>query len=637
MLENIRENSQGVTAKIILGLIILTFAVAGVGSYTSTVDTSVAEVNGDKISQQAFEQAYQAQRNRLAQQFGEMFETLASDGTYLASLRQNVLDNLINEKLLDQNADALAIRISDERIKKTIREMPEFQVDGVFDNNRYIALINQAGFYQSSSFRDYMRVEMARRLLTQAIVGSEFSLPYQASQLAALRNQTRDIRFATISAEQFKAGVELTDEEVNQYYQDNEARYQNPERVKVDYVALDVADIAKTIDITEADAQAFYEQNEASFRTDAQRRVAHILLEFNDDEAAAEQQAQDLLNRLNQGEDFAELAAEFSADVVSAENGGDLDWLELGVMDPSFEQAALALNQAGQLSDVVRSDFGFHIIKLTDFKAEQVQSFEDAKAELMVQLSQDQARDKFFELQQELARVSFEFPDSLEDAAGVVNGQVQTSAWLTRGGNLAPFDNNSLVDAAFSDLVLNDNVNSDIIEVNDDLVMVVRLNEYKAANTKPLAEVEAGIKQALTADKASAQAQALADKLLATRKSGGDITSELAANNASFVEKTGLTRFGGDVDRNISQEAFVLPHPVDGAVSVATVALTNGDIALVEVTAVTQGSDLADPNLSQQQASQLAQASYGAYIESLKADAKITRKSLIEQSTNTPF
>ena len=228
MLENIRENSQGVTAKIILGLIILTFAVAGVGSYTSTVDTSVAEVNGDKISQQAFEQAYQAQRNRLAQQFGEMFETLASDGTYLASLRQNVLDNLINEKLLDQNADALAIRISDERIKKTIREMPEFQVDGVFDNNRYIALINQAGFYQSSSFRDYMRVEMARRLLTQAIVGSEFSLPYQASQLAALRNQTRDIRFATISAEQFKAGVELTDEEVNQYYQGQRSSLPEP-------------------------------------------------------------------------------------------------------------------------------------------------------------------------------------------------------------------------------------------------------------------------------------------------------------------------------------------------------------------------------------------------------------------------
>ncbi len=148
MLENIRESSQGIVAKVILGLIILTFALAGIGSYTNSVDTSVAEVNGEKISQDAFNKAYQAQRNRMASQFGEMFETLSADSNYMANFRNGVLDSLINERLIDQNTNKLAIRISDNRIKKTIREMTEFQVDGVFDNNRYLAIINQAVFLQ---------------------------------------------------------------------------------------------------------------------------------------------------------------------------------------------------------------------------------------------------------------------------------------------------------------------------------------------------------------------------------------------------------------------------------------------------------------------------------------------------------
>ncbi len=189
MLENIREKSQGMTAKVILGLIILTFAFAGIGSYTNSVDTSVAEVNGEKISQQDFEQAFQQQRNRMSQQYGEMFESLLADPTYLNNLRNDVLNSLINEKLLDQNTQDLAIRISDERIKKTIVEMKEFHVDGVFDNNRYLALINQAGFRESSNFRDYLRVEMARQQLTQSLVATEFSLPFETEMVTKLRDQ----------------------------------------------------------------------------------------------------------------------------------------------------------------------------------------------------------------------------------------------------------------------------------------------------------------------------------------------------------------------------------------------------------------------------------------------------------------
>lgn len=633
MLEDIREKSQGLTAKIILGLIILTFAVAGVGSYTNSVDTSVATVNGEAISQQAFNKAYQAQRGRMAQQFGEMFDTLSNDANYMANFRQGVLDNLINEKLIDQNSEALAIRVSDVRLKETIRKMPEFQVDGAFDNNRYLAIINQAGFFQSSDFRDYLRVEMTRRQLSQALIATEFSLPYQEKLQLALQNQTRDIRFATVSAQQFKATIELTDEEVNSYYLANQARFQNKEQVKVDYISLNVADLAKDIKVTDEDIASYYQENSASYIEAAQRRISHILIEFNDgnvDDEAAKTQAQAVLTRLEQGEDFAELAKEVSNDTFSGENGGDLEWLEPGVMEDSFDEAALALTNVGDISQLVKTSFGYHVLKLTDYKDEVVQALADIQAELRIKLSNEQAQEKFFALQQEMARISFEFPDSLEDAATEVNVTIQTSPWLLRAGNTTPFDQANVIEAAFSDIVLQDNMNSDLIEVNDDVAIVLRLNTFQEANVKPLTEVEAQIKDILVNQKATEKAQQTVDSLLADFNAGTDISTQLTTLNTSFISKAKVARYSPEIDQSISRAAFVLPHPVSGVVSASTVALSNGDLALVEVTAVSVNETAANPNLAQQQTSQLAQSAYQSFVNSLKVGAKITRKQVAE-------
>ena len=633
MLEDIREKSQGLTAKIILGLIILTFAVAGVGSYTNSVDTSVATVNGEAISQQAFNKAYQAQRGRMAQQFGEMFDTLSNDANYMANFRQGVLDNLINEKLIDQNSDALAIRVSDLRLKETIRKMPEFQVDGAFDNNRYLAIINQAGFFQSSDFRDYLRVEMTRRQLSQALIATEFSLPYQEKLQLALQNQTRDIQFATVSAEQFKATIELTDEEVNSYYLANQARFQNKEQVKVDYISLNVADLAKDIEVSDQDVASYYQENAASYTEAAQRRISHILIEFNDenaDDEAAKIQAQAVLTRLEQGEDFAALAKEVSNDTFSGENGGDLEWLEPGVMEESFDEAALGLTNVGDISQLVKTSFGYHVLKLTDYKEEVVQALADIQSELRSKLSNDQAQEEFFTLQQEMARISFEFPDSLEDAAAEVNVTIQTSPWLLRAGNTAPFDQAKTIEAAFSDIVLQDNMNSDLIEVNDDVAIVLRLNTFQEANVKPLAEVEAQIKDILVNQKATEKAQQTVDSLLADFKTGTDISPQLTALNTSFVSKEKVARYSPEIDQSISRAAFVLPHPVSDVISASTVALSNGDLALVEVTAIGVNETAANPNLAQQQTSQLAQSAYQSFVNSLKVGAEITRKQVAE-------
>ncbi|OKY25364.1 SurA N-terminal domain-containing protein [Thalassotalea sp. PP2-459] len=633
MLENIRENSQGLVAKIILGFIILTFAVAGIGSYTNSVDTSIAEVNGVKISQASFDKAFQQQRANMAQQYGEMFETLASDASYMANFRNSIVDNLINQELIDQASNDLSIRVSDEQIKKTIREMPAFQVEGEFDNNRYLAVINQNGFYQSSDFRDYLRVEMTRRQLSQALVATEFSLPFQEKQVMALQNQKRDLRYAIISAEQFIDSVSVTDEEISQYYQANQARYQNAEKVKVDYITIDVNEIAKNITVSDQELQDYYQSNIANYRQEEQRRVSHILIENEDDEAAAIAKIEDIQTRLANGEEFAALAEELSADVFSGENGGDLEWIERGAMDEAFDDAAFALTEVGEVSDVVETDFGLHLIKLTALEDEKVKPFSDVVEELRVTVSQDKAQDKYFELQQRAAELSFEVPDSLEDAAGAINVNVQTSDWLTKNSNTAPFDNPKAIEAAFSSLVLEERLNSDIIEVSDSLAIVLRVNEYQAANVKPLDEVKATISETLTAQKAQTQAQTAAEELLASIRNEEAVDEQLAASQTSFEQQADVARYGSNLDANLVREAFKLPHPKGDTVSATTVSLTTGDYAVVNVTAVNESEEAeTTPRLAEQLTQQLAQSGYASYVEALKAEAKITRRSSIQAS-----
>ena len=458
-------------------------------------------------------------------------------------------------------------------------------------------------------------------------------MPYQTEQLTALQNQIRDINFATISAEQFKQTVEVSSEEVSSHYQANQSRYQNQEQVKVEYVALDVADIAKTVSVTPEEVKAYYDDNINEFRKQEQRRVAHILIETGDDEAAAKAQAEALLARINGGEDFAELAKTESADTFSGENGGDLDFIEPGVMDEAFDEAAFALASVGEVSDVVQTSFGFHIIKLTELKAEQTQPFADVEQELTARVSNDKAQNAFYELQQELARVAFEYPDSLEDAAGAVNAEVKTSNWLSRGGNPVPFDAPAVIDAAFSELVLNENLNSDLIEVSDSLVMVVRLSEHQPANVKPLSEVEAQITAQLTEEKATAAAQTLVDELVAKYAAGENIDSQLTEVDSKFEQHADVARFGGAVDSAIVRKAFVLPHPVEGSVSAASATLANGDLAIVQVTAVKAGEGAVNPSLAEQKANQLAQATYQDYVNSLKANAKITQREAVEETS----
>ncbi|MFB2668434.1 peptidylprolyl isomerase [Shewanella xiamenensis] len=615
MLEKIRDGSQGVIAKGILVLVILSFAFAGVSSYLgSTSDVPAAEVNGDKITKAELEQAYQSERARMEQQLGEMFAALSADERYLESIKQSVLERLVADKLIDQAAAAMGLRVSDEQIIAAIKSEPAFQTDGKFDNDRYQAILRQLG-YQPQTFRSMMRVDMTRRQLTAALVGTEFVLPGEAKQLAELQGQTRDIRYLEVDSAPYLANASVTDEQVKNYYDANQGQFMSPEKVSLDYVELNAADFAKDSKVTEEEAQAYYDEHKTQYVSNEKRLAAHILIGPGSDEAAAKAKAEDLAKQLDNGADFAELAKANSEDTLSAEQGGKLDWFEPGVMDPSFDAALFAL-QKGQHSAVVKTDFGFHIIKLLDVQPGTTVPFADVKTKIIAQLQEKKAVDQFYSLQSKLADTSYEVPDTLAETAKVVGVEIKTTPLFSRDDVPAALNKPDVVKAAFSDSVMRQGLNSEVIELEPNHVVVIRMKEHHDAGTMPLAEVKADIAERLKQDQANAAARAKAEELMAQVKAG--------AADVSLIAKAKLGRGAQDLDAAIVTKTFQMPTP-SAAPVVDTVALANGYavIALDKVNAAESVSDELVNALKQRLNAQYSEADYRGLIESLKANAKI--------------
>ncbi|WP_421267639.1 peptidylprolyl isomerase [Aeromonas veronii] len=625
MLDKLREGAQGKVAKVILGLIILSFALAGVGSYLNgPARTAPATVNGTEISAAALENAYRNERARMESQMGEAFSQLAANPDYMKQFRRGVLDRLIDQALLDSKARELGLRVSDEQIKQAIVAMPEFAENGKFNNDRYLQLIRRAGM-TPEMFRDSLRQDMVRQQLMSALLGTEFSLKGEAEQLDKLYNQTRDLRLVRLAAANYMADVQVSDNELEQYYKTNGARFMNDEQVKVDYLLLDAANLAKDIKVTEQDAQDYYDQHQDLFQRAERRHVAHILIPFGKDEKAAEQKAEAVLAKAKAGDDFAALAKTDSSDTFSAKKGGELDWFEKGVMDPAFEKAAFALDKAGDLSGVVKSPFGFHIIKLLGVEAAQTKPFADVKEETIARLQADKAKEKFFAEQQKMADNSFENPDSLDLTADAMGIKVQSSDFFTQATAPAPLNDPKVLSVAFSEQLRDDNTNSDVIELADGKALVLHITGHKPKAVKPLAEVKEQVIAAIKHDKASEVARGKAQGLLDKLKVGESITADLTALGLKVETHKGVARFDRELDQNLIAQAFTLPHPIDGKPSVALVAETNGDrvvVALDKVNVPASASGMA-AMLQAQLGQGKAQVDYKSLIDELRKAAKI--------------
>ncbi|WP_323948967.1 peptidylprolyl isomerase [Aeromonas caviae] len=625
MLDKLREGAQGKVAKVILGLIILSFALAGVGSYLNgPARTAPATVNGNDISAPALENAYRNERARMESQMGEAFNQLAANPDYMKQFRRGVLDRLIDQALIDDKARSLGLRVSDEQIKQAIVAMPEFAENGKFSNDRYLQLIRRAGM-TPEMFRDSLRQDMVRQQLMGAVLGSEFALKGEAEQLDRLYNQTRDLRLIRLAASAYVDGIEVSDAEVEQFYKANSARFMNDETVKVDYLLLDAANLGKNIKVTEQDAQDYYDQHQDLFQRPERRQVAHILIPFGKDEKAAEQKAEAVLAKAKAGDDFAALAKADSSDTFSAKKGGELDWFEKGVMDPAFEKAAFALAKAGDLSAVVKSLFGFHIIKLLAVEPAKTKPFVDVMSDTIARLQSEKAKEQFFAEQQKMADSSFENPDSLDLTAEAMGLQVQSTGYFSQADAPAPLNDPKVLSVAFSEQLRDDNTNSDVIELADGKALVLHIMGHQPKAAKPLAEVKEQVITAIKHDKASEVARGKAQGLLDKLKAGENVQADLTALGLKVDTHTGVSRFAQEMDQNLVTQVFRMPHPTDGKPSVELVTEANGDrvvVALDKVNVIKEPSQMV--SLLQGQLGQgKAQADYKSLIDELRKAAKI--------------
>jgi len=622
MLDTMREGSQGVVAKSILIVIILSFALAGVGSYLGGSSASVAVlVNDQEIGQASVEQAYQNERARLQQQYGEQFEILASNPNFAQQVRAQATQGLISEALIQQAIEEMGLRVGDEQVKDEIRSMQEFQVDGKFNNEHYLALLRRAS-YTPAQFSQNLKQDLARRQLLQMVVGSEFVLPSEIATANQLQAQQRIANVLTVSATDFADVETPTDEEINRYYQDNSAQFQAAEQVSVDYILLDGSDLVDQVTVTDADVVSAYEHNASDYQRAERRKVAHILVQGISEES--KQKAQAILAEINAGSDFTTLVAK-SDDTYSAANNGELDWFEAGVMDPAFDAASFALTEAAPISDVVESQFGYHIIKLVGIEASETLPFAEVKDRVKAALQQEKSSELYYELHQTLSEVAFESPDSLDEAAGAISAQIQHSELFAADNAPAVLNDRSLLQTVFDQNFRDEGMNSELIELADNKAVVVRVNEYREAALKPLADVSAQIKADLMMQKSQDLAQQFVQTLVTKLDSNESIETELAEKQLAFSADLTFSRYTREYDYQLVQQLFKLAKPAQGEVSRQWVTTSTGDYAVIELSAVVDATtdEQAVTQIESMLARSMSDESYQALIAQLIANAEI--------------
>lgn len=614
MLERIREGSQGVVAKAILVLVILTFALAGIGSYLGgSTEVASVIVNGETISKAQVDNEFAKERSNLERQYGEMFKMIANNPTYMENVRKGVEERLIAQALISQTAADMDLRVGDDEIKKNIRDMKEFHVDGQFNNDRYLSLVRSAG-YRVEQFRELLRVDLTRQQLMGAVIGSDFVLNNEAKQIAKLEKQLRDIRYIDINAADFLAEVSASDDEIADYYDVNSGQFTTQEQLSLEYVELKVADLLSRVSVEESKVREQYESSLSQYQSPERRRVSHISFELGEDEAAAQEKAQAALARVNAGEDFASLAKELSEDTLSGEEGGDLDWMTLDDED-AFTKAVFALEN-GATSDIVTTDSDLHIIKITDLEPAATKAFDEVAGEIRDELLFEAAKEYFYELQQQLTDTTFAVPENLTEAAAEIESDVKLTALFTRNSVPADVNYPGVIDAAFSEQVLGENVNSDVIDISPEHLMVVRKKEHIPSEVKPMSDVKEQIVNILKQQKASELAKEKAEQYLVSWQAGESI------DGVTVVEKSDVSRSSRDIDNAIVTAAFKMAK---GESNDAQLVSTSQGQAVVDLVAVKEANDVAADleSVIQRLNATQSNAAYKAFIDSLKEKSDI--------------
>jgi peptidyl-prolyl cis-trans isomerase D len=609
MLQTFRESTGRWVAGILLGLIAITFVFFGI-DFSVTGATFAAKINGEEISLLEFEREYQQAQNQYQQLYPiELTDDLRRE------LRRNVIERMVLGTALQQRVDDVGYRVSDERLRTAIRSTPAFLVGSEFSADTYNARLVAEGF-TPAGYEVLRRHELQLTELQDGIQNSAFLTPAEFRRYIELENERREIAYVSFTVEAFLAGVEITEEEITQHHAANAALYMSQETVDLEYIELDQATIAASVTVTDEDLEQAYEEEQERFQTAEERRARHILITTDGaDEATAEAEAAALLARAQAGEDFAALAAEFSDDPGTKAQGGDLGWLGRGVLVGPFEDALFAM-QAGEISGPVKTDFGYHIIRLDEIRSGRTQTFAEARDALAEELRARKAEDLFYEQANRLEELAFDAYNELASVATALNAPLRTVSAYPRSGDPNAFENNApVVQAAFSEELVDSGNNSKLIELADDRVLALRVTTHYPPAPLPLESVTEQIRTELARAAAVQRAQAAANALFAAATGAPvaeaappdgdspaqstetpaatpvsrDLAALAAANGGSWNAPRWVQRNAADVPAELVGVAFgaAVPLPPEGLIEI--VPMASGDHAVLALYAVAPG------------------------------------------------
>ncbi len=573
LMEKIGNSVNSLASRILLGFIAVTFVLSGIAGYMfSRTDTYAVIVNGQEISQQSFQQRYNSTYQELNQRLGVQFATLADEPEFNKKLRNDVLNQLIDQTLLFQYANKLNLAIGKRQIETTIVMNPEFKQDGKFNNDIYLQILKLNGL-TPDYYAQIVRNELLLNQLQNGILGSNFIVPTLINTLAQNAYQTRQVRIANIPTDTLLKNIPVNDTEIKAYYDVHQTDFRVPEQIKVQYIDLTHQDILKDLTISDIQIAQYYQDNLAQFM---QQRVAHIQVPTKEE---ADKIYQELLN----GSNFATLAKEYSQDTLSAQNGGDLSWITSGMMPRAFEEAMLPL-KVGQFSLPVKVDNAYHIIKIEE---EKVRSLADVKAEIVTKLRNEMALNTFYNIEKKLNDAAYGTTDNLDIIGKKLGLTVHETKFFSRQDVPAALNYSNIISALFNSDLTQGGMNSEAMSVGDQHSIVVRVLQHKDASVRSLDDAKADIIHFIQQQKAQAIAFENAEKIVSDLNKQKTISAKVQFGDEETLSFANTTQLG------LTQAVFALPKTKTPAYY--TIKIPTGEVKIIELKKINE------PNLTPEQ------------------------------------
>ncbi|MBT8141825.1 MAG: hypothetical protein HKN88_09680 [Gammaproteobacteria bacterium] len=625
MLQLIRSRVTGILAIVVLVLITLSFVFFGVTTPSLTGVNYAAKVNGVEIPLNEFRSGVQRAESRYSQYYPDGIPDETRQ-----QLRDNILDTMIRDELIRQRIYDDRYRITNDALLDQIKSIPQFQINGQFDRKVYEQQLLIAG-QSPGQFERSLKNSLSINQLRNALASSAFSIPAEITQKQILENEQRSAAFAIIPASRFKEQVSISDEDILAEYEASKASLLSEEAVDIEYIELTTQDLAKDVEVNDEILADYYASVSFRFGTPEEREARHILIATDEGDPQEKKAfAESLLEQIENGADFGELAKEHSDDLGSAASNGELGFFGRGKMVPEFENAAFSLD-IGETSDLVKTQYGYHIIQVTDIKESDSPAFADLDEEQRTSLESEyrqlQVEGYLGERAEELANEVFDARDTLSDVAQNNGLTVKTQKNITRSSFAGLAALQEVKKAIFSEELRN-GTNSDLIAASADQAIFLRVTEYRDVRQKSLDEVKAQLRAQLESKAASKMAADAGIALQAEISSVEELQAKAEENDYSFTPEASITRSQAGIQGELLGAIFNASKPQGEQAVEEGVEMNNGDYAIFYLTEVTPGAVDSMAETEKQAASRAISAQNGnnemnAYLASLREKADI--------------